>query len=724
MQTLKYVIGKDYRPLTTLEAKSSNVSNIDYGNNPNWVQGRQYENGLRQVFVEITNEDGSPFDLMGANVLFEGILPDGEHKILDNSHAVFYEDPSSGKFRFDLPAPAFSVAGQYKQAFFRITKGYRNVATLEFKFEVLSDMVISGLVPHDYISPLDELFNVIKETETKNVAELKKIVDEKINEITNLMTTLNQTNTATLSELNGAKTALEALEDKIKQDGLFTKGEAETFRSALTNMLSTKNSSYATVGDMKNADLKPGEVVETMGYHISGDRGGARYIVTQNSENSGIFEELANGNFAKLDTTLGINILQLGAKNNGLDDVSHIFEKAITLEVPIFVPAGRYKFATKVNLDFKNGQNSSTKIFGEMPIEKWVTADQKTTFISPENDFCFVATRDKNVNDFSDICFEGYGLENINGSTIKNCEFTGKVGLTGIRATNITDSSFRDCDIAGIKKITDSWITNNVFYRNGVGIDLTDSNDDMISSNKIEWNTIGINADNAQDHVITSNIFDRNSVAGFVMDNFRASVLSDNFFERNLQSQIEFKRAYSLTIQGNRFFIKNSMDDGSGQILPINTFKIDDNSEILNIRIDGNHISQSEDGSLFLGNLGEQSNIEFSNNYINNKNYSKLSIFLSGDSLQFPAGISTITRTLSQIKDSLSLKSNMDLNDITLRDFKITLGKNEYFLNDHLTVYHDDENLYIRFNNITENNIAFNSAYFMFEPKLSYFLKF
>lgn len=254
-QTLKYVIGKDYRPLTTLEAKSSNVSNIDYGNNPNWVQGRQYEDGLRQVFVEITNEDGSPFDLMGANVLFEGILPDGEHKILDNSHAVFYEDPSSGKFRFDLPAPAFSVAGQYKQAFFRITKGYRNVATLEFKFEVLSDMVISGLVPHDYISPLDELFNVIKETETKNVAELKKIVDEKINEITNLMTTLNQTNTATLSELNSAKTALEALEDKIKQDGLFTQGEAEEFKNSVLVQIQNSLNSFDYQG-LRQSSLK------------------------------------------------------------------------------------------------------------------------------------------------------------------------------------------------------------------------------------------------------------------------------------------------------------------------------------------------------------------------------------------------------------------------------------------------------------------------------------
>ena len=240
-QILKYVIGKDYRPLTVLEAKGGNTFTPDYDKS-NWVQARQYEDSLRQVFVEITNEDGSAYDLTGANVLFEGILPDNEHKILDNSHAVFYEDPTTGKFRFDMPAQSFSVAGQYKQAFFRVMKDYRNIATLEFKFEVLADMVVTGLVPRDYISPLDDLFNTIKETETKNVAELKKIVDDKVAEITNLMTTLNQTNTATLSELNSAKTALGALEDKIKQDGLFTQGEAEEFKKSIFIKMVTADS--------------------------------------------------------------------------------------------------------------------------------------------------------------------------------------------------------------------------------------------------------------------------------------------------------------------------------------------------------------------------------------------------------------------------------------------------------------------------------------------------
>lgn len=236
-QLLKYVIGKDYRPLTILEAKTGSQFNVDYADNKNWVQGRQYEDSLRQVFIEITNEDGSAFDLTGTNIMFEGILPDNEHKILDNSHAVYYTDPTTGKVRFDLPKQAFSVAGQYKQAFFRIYRDYRNIATLEFKFEVLADMVVTGLVPRDYISPLEDLFNTIKGTETKNVAELKKIVDEKINEITDLMTTLNQTNTATLGELNSAKTALSALEDKIKQDGLFTQGEAEEFKNSVKSDL-------------------------------------------------------------------------------------------------------------------------------------------------------------------------------------------------------------------------------------------------------------------------------------------------------------------------------------------------------------------------------------------------------------------------------------------------------------------------------------------------------
>ena len=336
-QILKYVIGKDYRPLTVLEAKSGNTFTPDY-DKTNWVQARQYEDSLRQVFVEITNEDGSAYDLTGANVLFEGILPDNEHKILDNSHVVFYEDPTTGKFRFDMPAQAFSVAGQYKQAFFRVMKDYRNIATLEFKFEVLADMVVTGLVPRDYISPLEDLFNTIKEEETKNVAELKKIVDDKINEITDLMTTLNQTNTATLGELNSAKTALSALEEKIIQDGLFTQGEAEKFKQEILNEFETfKNSINETFDDFLNrisSKISGGSVNSLVkDYNVKGAVGKLKDFANKISKDAGFKILFATDQHYRVseyttDPVQGTNYakafpLSLGMTNNLaiLDDV-------------------------------------------------------------------------------------------------------------------------------------------------------------------------------------------------------------------------------------------------------------------------------------------------------------------------------------------------------------------------------------------------------------------
>ncbi|MGK4078160.1 BppU family phage baseplate upper protein [Ligilactobacillus salivarius] len=349
-QTLKYVIGKDYRPLTVLEAKGGNTFSPDY-DKENWVQARQYEDSLRQVFVEITNEDGSAYDLTGANVLFEGILPDNEHKILDNSHVVFYEDPTTGKFRFDMPAQAFSVAGQYKQAFFRVVKDYRNIATLEFKFEVLADIVVTGLVPRDYISPLDDLFNTIKETEIKNVAELKKIVDEKINEITDLMTTLNQTNTATLSELNAAKTALEALEEKIKQDGLFTQAEADAFKQAIVQIIKTNTINvFDSVDDMKHnaSSLVDGMKVRTLSYYDNpaDPYGGCLYKV-RTTKTTLPAVDLGNGLYAVpiLEHSRVMNAACFGIKVNSGDDQAdaiQTFLNSVPYNYKAYFPAGSY----------------------------------------------------------------------------------------------------------------------------------------------------------------------------------------------------------------------------------------------------------------------------------------------------------------------------------------------------------------------------------------------
>lgn len=151
---LTYVIGEDKRNLV------DDIQNfqIDFAKNSSkWVQARQYENSMRQVFADIQNEDHSPFDLTGCNVVFEGLLPDKTSRIYDAKDGVIL-DPLAGQFRFDMPKQAFAVAGSYVQAFFRIMRDGDNVATLEFDMTVLADKVISGLIPADYITPFEDLY--------------------------------------------------------------------------------------------------------------------------------------------------------------------------------------------------------------------------------------------------------------------------------------------------------------------------------------------------------------------------------------------------------------------------------------------------------------------------------------------------------------------------------------------------------------------------------------
>lgn len=158
-QTLTYTIGADKRALVS----DAQDFHIDFtSDNSNWVQARQYEDSMRQVFVNVKNQDGTPYNLTGTNIWFEGILPDKNHKILDAKHAVIL-DAANGQFRFDMPKQAFAVAGSYQQAFFRIVRDGASVTTLEFDLEVLADKVISNLVARDYITPFEDLYDQLEE---------------------------------------------------------------------------------------------------------------------------------------------------------------------------------------------------------------------------------------------------------------------------------------------------------------------------------------------------------------------------------------------------------------------------------------------------------------------------------------------------------------------------------------------------------------------------------
>lgn len=229
-QTLNYVLGADRRALV----KDVQNFRIDFSGTKNWVQARQYEAGMRQVFVNIKHEDGTPLDLTGCNVWFEGLLPKnsaGDFRVIDDKGYVAL-DPTAGRFRFDMPGHAFTVAGSYRQAFFRIIKDGNSVTTLEFDLDVLADKVIDGLVPRTYISPVEELINEIETKYQDSTDKLTKMTSDFVDQFTQSMNTLKALG---VTVQNG----LDALEQKIKQDGLFTQAEAKAFEDMLNQEFQT-----------------------------------------------------------------------------------------------------------------------------------------------------------------------------------------------------------------------------------------------------------------------------------------------------------------------------------------------------------------------------------------------------------------------------------------------------------------------------------------------------
>lgn len=225
MEVMIFNIDKDRRNL--VDDKQN--FNIDFHDSKyNWLQARQYEESMRQVEVHVVHGDGSPVDLTGVNPVFEGWLPEGVYRIIDAKHSVMI-DAQNGIFRFDFPAPAFQIAGSYKQAFFRLMKDGMSVTTLEFSLDVMADKVISGLVPSDYITPFedeyDKLIAIVEKADSKFAEQLIKWQ----NEFNKIIGDLNGDYISIKSLADALDARLKTLEDKIKADGLLTQADLEKY---------------------------------------------------------------------------------------------------------------------------------------------------------------------------------------------------------------------------------------------------------------------------------------------------------------------------------------------------------------------------------------------------------------------------------------------------------------------------------------------------------------
>lgn len=255
-QTLTYVIGQDRRP--HVDNVQDFKVNFD-GSNTNWVQARQYERSMRQVFVNIKNEDGTPLDLTGCNVWFEGLLPKnsaGDFRVIDDKGYVAL-DPTVGRFRFDMPGHAFTVAGSYRQAFFRILKDGNSITTLEFNLDVLADKVIDGLVPRTYISPFEDLYDQLVKILDNADGKLQDKLTEWNNKLQDLFNSLNKMGIETQTLLQTLQGRITTLEEKIKQDDLLTQKDFQAFENVINGKMTDLATSVEAIRQMgrNNAGL-------------------------------------------------------------------------------------------------------------------------------------------------------------------------------------------------------------------------------------------------------------------------------------------------------------------------------------------------------------------------------------------------------------------------------------------------------------------------------------
>ena len=341
-QTLNYTIGADRRAFV----KDIQNFKIDFADdNNNWVQARQFERGMRQVFVNILNEDHTPFDMTGCNVWFEGLLPEnakGDFRVIDDTGFVPI-DLQNGQFRFDLPGHAFTVAGSYRQAFFRIVKNGQSVTTLEFDLQVLADKVIGGLVPRTYISPLEQ---ILEEVEADFAEHTKKFDDINADfkaKVTSLFDQLSKQGTETANMLTTVQTRLGEIEEKIKQNGLFTQAEADQFKKSV---LSVTVNSFENVDEMsKSTDLAEGVTAKTQGYYAKGDGGAATYRIV--SAPTDFTVKLDNGLYADPVKESVVTPNMFGARDNvkyqPSIDSTDAFRKALEFSDRVSVPEGSYK---------------------------------------------------------------------------------------------------------------------------------------------------------------------------------------------------------------------------------------------------------------------------------------------------------------------------------------------------------------------------------------------
>ena len=156
----------------------------------------------------------------------------------------------AGQVTYYFPEQMFPKEGIFKGYLGLIDDKGTRYSGVDIWFSVLAGNARMGIACDFYISELEKAIKEAEDDLANHKKSMQQIVDEfvsKMNDLTNRLETQGNTDQA----------ALDALEAKIKQDGLFTQAEADIFKQTITEQLtnSVNQKVDAAIAEIKSYGL-------------------------------------------------------------------------------------------------------------------------------------------------------------------------------------------------------------------------------------------------------------------------------------------------------------------------------------------------------------------------------------------------------------------------------------------------------------------------------------
>lgn len=228
MLEMTFYIGQERDLIPADQVGRVSQNSVPYPGKPSF-QGRQGDYN-DQILLHLRNEDDkSPVNLSGANLVLEGILPDKEHRVVDNTVMTVIGSPEDGNCRVALPAPAFTVAGQYIASFFRLIRDHQSITTLEFNFSVISDPILNGIKAEDYLPEYyairDKILKLQETLQNSNDDLINKMNQKFQNELADWTKQLQ----TVLQTAQNLQTQMDALEGTIRSNQVVTVPDVQKY---------------------------------------------------------------------------------------------------------------------------------------------------------------------------------------------------------------------------------------------------------------------------------------------------------------------------------------------------------------------------------------------------------------------------------------------------------------------------------------------------------------